>query len=140
MTRLDRLMPRPPGSRKRSDTARQDRKPVIRPLPERVERPARDGDARAREHNLTLPSGRDRDLVRHCGRDYHLRGSEVDLLERTGRFRAVFTEDLKGEAGDPARFRVLARRSRLSITPQTPIAIVSRIAEPLAHARGVDGR
>jgi hypothetical protein len=83
----------------------QDRAPEIRPLPERAEGRPRDSNERGREHDLTLPSGRDRELVRHDGRDYHLRGSEVDLLERAGQFRAVFTEDLKGEFSDPARFR-----------------------------------
>jgi hypothetical protein len=36
---------------------------------------------------------------------YHLRGSEVDLLERVGRYRAVFTDDLKAEVQDVARAR-----------------------------------
>jgi hypothetical protein len=89
----------------RSANAREDREPQIRDLPELLEDRDRDGAERGREHDLTLPAGRDRELVRHNGRDYHLRGSEVDLLERTGRFRAVFTEDLRHDAGDPSRFR-----------------------------------
>ena len=36
---------------------------------------------------------------------YHLRGSEVDLLERAARFRAVFTDDLKHDSGNAGRFR-----------------------------------
>ena len=89
----------------RSDIARHDREPEIRDLPDRLEDRGRDRTERGREHDLTLPEGRDRELVRHDGRDYHLRGSEVDLLERTGRFRVVFTEDLKRDAGDDPRFR-----------------------------------
>jgi hypothetical protein len=89
----------------RSDAARQDREPEIRDLPDTLKDRDRDQAERGREHDLTLPAGRDRELIRHDGRDYHLRGSEVDLLERTGRFRAVFTEDLRRDADDPSRFR-----------------------------------
>jgi hypothetical protein len=57
----------------------------------------------SREHALTLPSGSAREPVRDEGRLYHLRGSEVDLLERVGRYRAVFVDDLKAEVDDVAR-------------------------------------
>jgi hypothetical protein len=101
---------RPPdagGSRQpaRTEPARVEREIQIRPLPDHVQDRDRDGDRRGRPHALTLPAGRDRELVRSDGRDYRVRGSEVDLLERAGRFRVVFTEDLRRDAGDDARFR-----------------------------------
>ena len=34
---------------------------------------------------------------------YHLRGSEVELLERAGRYRAVFMDDLQADAKDVTR-------------------------------------
>lgn len=61
-----------------------------------------DGD---REHGLTLPAGRDREEVRDHGRTFHLRGTEVELLERAAQYRVTFTEDLKQDAGDAHRFR-----------------------------------
>jgi hypothetical protein len=61
-----------------------------------------DGD---RGHGLTLPEGRDRQEVRDQGRIYHLRGSEIDLLERAAQYRVTFTEDLKQDAGDANRFK-----------------------------------
>jgi hypothetical protein len=54
---------------------------------------------------LTLPAGLERETVRDNGREYHLRGSEVDLLERAGQFRVTFTDDLKQNVGDDNRFR-----------------------------------
>jgi hypothetical protein len=39
------------------------------------------------------------------GRIYHLRGSEVELLERAAQYRVTFTEDLKQDAGDANRFK-----------------------------------
>jgi hypothetical protein len=56
-------------------------------------------------HGLTLPEGRDRQEVRDQGRIYHLRGSEVELLERAAQYRVTFTEDLKQDAGDANRFK-----------------------------------
>jgi hypothetical protein len=43
--------------------------------------------------------------VRDQGRIYHLRGSEVELLERAAQYRVTFTEDLKQDAGDANRFK-----------------------------------
>ena len=98
--------PRDPTSETRgSETARRDGEPHISPLPDRVEQRTRDESDTGRDHALTLPAGRDRELVQHEGRAYRLRGSEVDLLERAGRFRVTFTEDLKQDAGDDGRFR-----------------------------------
>ena len=65
----------------------------------------RDRDDDSREHALTLPSGPSREPVRDEARLYHLRGSEVDLLERVGRYRAVFTDDLQADVKDVARAR-----------------------------------
>jgi hypothetical protein len=56
-----------------------------------------------REHGLVLPSGLDREAIHLDGRILHLRGSEVDLLERTGRFRVTLTADLKADAGGTSR-------------------------------------
>jgi len=52
-------------------------------------------------------SARDRTIfgVRDQGRIYHLRGSEVELLERAAQYRVTFTEDLKQDAGDANRFK-----------------------------------
>ena len=69
------------------------------------------GTTRSREHALTLPSGPSREPVRDEARLYHLRGSEVDLLERAGRYRAVFTDDLQADVKDVARARRMWRHS-----------------------------
>ena len=74
-------------------------------LPDQVRPRSRDGTPGERDHHLTLPSGRHREPVRDEARIYQLRGSEVDLLERAARFRAVFTDDLERDAGDAGRFR-----------------------------------
>ncbi len=89
----------------RSDLVRREREPEIRALPNRLPLRIRDLDRDDREHDLTLPSGANRELVRDDGREYHLRGSEVDLLERAARFRSVLTEDLERDAGSDSRFR-----------------------------------
>lgn len=75
---------------------------TIRELPDQLTRD-RDPDLREREHHLTLPSGLDREPVPGYGRVYHLRGSEVDLLERAACFRSVFTDDLQRAIRDEAR-------------------------------------
>lgn len=75
---------------------------TIRELPDKITRD-RDRDLREREHHLTLPAGPDREPVRDEARVYHLRGSEVDLLERAACFRSVFTDDLRQASGDEAR-------------------------------------
>jgi len=89
----------PTSTAERTDTTRRDHDPQITPLPDRVSPRTRDGLDDGRGHSLTLPAGQEREAVRDHGRTYHLRGSEVDLLERTGQFRVTFTEDLKHEAG-----------------------------------------
>lgn len=93
------------GDDGRESPARDEEQPRIRPLPQRGSLRARDQDGGSREHALTLPSGSAREPVRDEGRLYHLRGSEVDLLERVARYRAVFTDDLKAEVNDVARTR-----------------------------------
>ena len=93
----------PTSTAERTDTTRRDHDPQITPLPDRVSPRTRDGLDDGRGHSLTLPTGREREEVRDQGRTYHLRGSEVDLLERAGQFRVTFTEDLKHDAGT-ARF------------------------------------
>jgi hypothetical protein len=90
------------GSDARELPSRDDA-PRVQVLPERGSLRAPDRDGASREHALTLPSGAAREPVRDEGRVYHLRGSEVDLLERAGRYRAVFTEDLKADFNDVAR-------------------------------------
>src|SRR5689334_7060053 len=56
-----------------------------------------------REHSLGLPTGPEREAVHLDGRTLHLRGSEVDLLERAARFRITLTADLKADAGSGTR-------------------------------------
>jgi DNA-binding PadR family transcriptional regulator len=80
----------------------RERAVTIRELPDQLTRD-RGPDLREREHHLTLPSGPDRESVRDEARVYHLRGSEVDLLERAACFRSVFTDDLQRASGDEAR-------------------------------------
>ena len=87
----------------RTETIHHDHNLRITPLPDRVSPRSRDDLGEGREHHLTLPDGREREEVRDNGRVYHLRGSEVDLLERAGRYRVTFTDDLKHDSGH-ARF------------------------------------
>jgi hypothetical protein len=82
---------------------RDDHRPSVCPLPDPIER-SRTETSPHRAHGLTLPEARHRDVVRHDGRDYRLRGSEVDLLARAAPFRVVFTDDLRADAGDDRRF------------------------------------
>ena len=91
------------GGNARESPTRDDETPRVQMLPERGSLRARDWDGASREHALTLPSGAAREPVRDEGRLYLLRGSEVDLLERAGRYRAVFTDDLKADVHDVAR-------------------------------------
>lgn len=89
----------------RAETTRRDHDLKITPLRDDVSPRSRaeiDGD---RGHGLTLPEGRERQDVRHQGRIYHLRGSEVDLLERAAQYRVTFTEDFKQNAADDKRFK-----------------------------------
>jgi hypothetical protein len=89
----------------RADTTPRDHELKVTPLRDRVSPRSRepiDGD---RGRGLTLPEGRDRDEVRDQGQTYHLRGSEVELLERAAQYRVTFTEDLKHAAGDANRFK-----------------------------------
>ena len=99
--RNEERSPEPPVPEPERADAR-DRAVTIRELPDQLTRD-RDPDLREREHHLTLPSGLDREAVRDQARVYHLRGSEVDLLERAACFRSVFTDDLQRASGDEAR-------------------------------------
>ena len=56
-----------------------------------------------RTHHLQLPCGATREPVLDRDREYRLRGSEVDVLETIGQYRAVFVDDLVRETSDPAR-------------------------------------
>jgi len=94
-----------PPAPEQARAERQERAESIRELPEQLTRD-RDPDLRARGHHLTLPSGPDRESVRDDARVYHLRGSEVDLLERAACFRSVFTDDLRRASGDDAQAHV----------------------------------
>jgi DNA-binding PadR family transcriptional regulator len=91
---------------------RDDHRPRVHPLPDRLDGRSRAETRAHRAHGLTLPEGRHRDEVRHDGRDYRLRGSEVDLLERAAQFRVVFTDDLRAGAGDDRRFSADLRSLR----------------------------
>jgi hypothetical protein len=93
------------GGGGRGAPSRHTEEPRIHALSERGSLRARDQDDTSREHALTLPSGPSREAVRDEARLYHLRGSEVDLLERAGRYRAVFTDDVQADVTDAARAR-----------------------------------
>jgi DNA-binding PadR family transcriptional regulator len=58
---------------------------------------------RQREYHLRLPDGETRDRIVSRDREYRLRGSEVNLMETIGRYRAVFVEDLARETSDVPR-------------------------------------
>jgi hypothetical protein len=89
----------------RTDTTRRDHDLEITPLRDSVSPRSRDEVDGDRGHGPTLPEGRDRQEVRDQGRIYHLRGSEVELLERAAHYQVTFTEDLKQNAGDANRFK-----------------------------------
>src|SRR5688572_24456823 len=76
-----------------------ERSDSIRELSDSVTRERYDAITE-REHHLDLPTAADREQIRDASRAYHLRGSEVDLLERTACFRSVFTDDLRRSGGD----------------------------------------
>ena len=95
---------RSPAEPREGEPARRAYEPRVLPLPDRIQPRTRDNDQSLREHQLTLPSGQRREAIQD-GRLYHLRGSEVDLLERAARYRAVFTDDLERDSGDASRFR-----------------------------------
>ena len=92
----------PASAAERTDTTRRDPELQITPLSERVSLRLPTEVDGERGHSLTLPEGRDREVVRDQRRTYHLRGSEVDLLERAGQYRVTFTEDLKQNVFDIA--------------------------------------
>jgi hypothetical protein len=76
----------------RADATRRDHELKVTPLRDSVSPRSRqqiDGD---RGHDLTLPEGRDRQEVRDQGRTYHLRGSEVELLERAAQYRVTLAK------------------------------------------------
>jgi hypothetical protein len=81
---------------------RSDPRAEIRDLCETREERDRSLD-RSRTHSLQLPDGERREHVITRDHDYRLRGSEVDLLEAVGRYRAVFVEDLSRETSDRSR-------------------------------------
>jgi len=85
-------------SPERTDTSRHEPELRITPLPDRITSRSRGDQGDGREHSLTLPDGREREAVPDRGRVYHLRGSEVDLLERAAQYRVTFTDDLKHDA------------------------------------------
>jgi len=85
-------------SPERTETSRHDLELRIAPLRERVTPRLRDDQGEGREHSLTLPAGREREAVPDRSRVYHLRGSEVDLVERAAQYRVTFTDDLKQDA------------------------------------------
>jgi hypothetical protein len=77
--------------------------PLIRPLDERTRyEPRPPGE---RTHTLDLPTGPHREPVRDRDHVYQLRGTEVNLLETVGRFRAAFHEDVVHATADPDRAR-----------------------------------
>ena len=82
--------------------AHADRSLQVEHLPEGLSARAPEIGSR-REHSLMLPSSLERESVRLDGRTFHLRGSEIDLLERAARFRVTLTADLKADAGGTAR-------------------------------------
>jgi hypothetical protein len=89
----------------RIETPRSERELEVTPLADRVAPRSRDEPGAERAHTLTLPVNRDREEVRQQGRTYHLRGSEVELIERAAQYRVTFTDDLKHDGGDVGRFR-----------------------------------
>ena len=89
----------------RTDTTLKHHEPEITPLTARLSPRSRNETRRAHGHGLTLPEGRNREVVRDLQRTYHLRGSEVELLEHAAQYRVTFTDDLKQHAGDTTRFR-----------------------------------
>jgi hypothetical protein len=125
----------PTKAAERTDTTRHDHDLRISPLPDRVSPRSREALAEGRAHCLTLPAGQGRETVRDDGRAYHLRGSEVELLERAGQFRVTFTEDLKQAAADANRFRddlrslreqgLIAERTVTSLQDGTVESVVS---------------
>lgn len=84
------------------DVERSDPRTEIRDLSETRDERDRGLD-RSRTHSLQLPDGERREHVTTRDHDYRLRGSEVDLLETVGRYRAVFIDDLSRETSDPSR-------------------------------------
>lgn len=86
------------------DLPSRDR-PIVRPLPERLPSRPRERGTEERTHQLSLPSGQQREPVRDQTRLYRLRGSESDLLERAGRYRVVFVDDLRANADSDTRFQ-----------------------------------
>jgi len=147
----DARTPDPSSDRspERADTLRHDPELRITPLPDRVTPRPRNDDA-ARGHSLTLPDGREREVVRDHARVYHLRGSEVDLLEHAARYRVTFTDDLKQDASH-ARFEedlrslkeqgLIAERSVTHLRDRSTADVVSATPEGKAlldHHRDPD--
>jgi hypothetical protein len=95
----------PANTVERAETTPHDRELKVTPLRDSVSPRSREAIDGERGPGLTLPEGRDREEVRDQGRTYHLRGSEVALLERAAQYRVTFTDDLKHDAGDASRFK-----------------------------------
>ena len=93
------------NTRERIDTTPRAPKPNVTQLQDRVSPRSRPEIDSERGSGLALPEGRNREEVRDQGRTYHLRGSEVDLLEHAAQYRVTFTDDLKQDAGDSNRFK-----------------------------------
>ena len=96
------------GNDERDSPSRDDEQPRVERLSERGSLRGRDRDGTSREHALTLPSGSAREPVRDEGRVYHLRGSEVDLLERAVAASARLADSASARA---ATYSAVRRRS-----------------------------
>jgi hypothetical protein len=94
----------PTNTAERADTTHRDHDLEVTPLRDSVSPRSRAQIDRDLGHGLTLPDRRNREEVRDQGRTYHLRGSEVEVLERAAQYRVTFTEDLKQSSGDARRF------------------------------------
>jgi hypothetical protein len=75
---------------------------------------------------LLLPQGRDREVVTANNRMYHLRGSEVSLLNTVGAFRVVREDDL-------AATRSEARSVHTELRHLASVGLVDRRTIPINH-------
>jgi hypothetical protein len=95
--------PEPSSREPQRDERTRPAEALIRPLDERTRFDPR--AHREPSHTLDLPTGPHREPVRDHDHLYQLRGSDVELLESAGRFRAAFAEDLVHATADPNRAR-----------------------------------
>src|SRR5438128_3575582 len=86
------------------DDSRQSNSDAYRQDPREDTRwPERDRDPRdAFTRGLSLPRGREREIVRDRDREYTLRGSESRTLATVGAFRVVSSRDLRDHHNRPA--------------------------------------